>query len=132
MKTRKVVSWAFVIVGLALAGCGQASEPAASSVAPGGVPTPRQPPETVPGLPTLAPTVAGEPTALPLKDQIIAEDVFPKYYIEIDGERVDGVLGGFCWPVTLEDGNPYVYCSDVLTPDFAPEDRKLYTSEQYT
>lgn len=128
MKICKAMRWALLIVGLALAGCGQPSARSTPGAAPGGVPTPREAPQNAPGQPTPVPTVAGEPTAgLSLEDEIRAQDIFPEYYIEIDGQRIDGVVGGFCWPVNPEDRGPYVYCSDVDLPVFTPEERHLYT-----
>jgi len=113
------------MVMLALAACGQP----AVDAAPGGVPTPRQPPQSAPGMPSPRPT---EPGASPLTPTpvLVSEDELPHYTIEIDGQAIDGVIGGYCWPVSPPDRDPFTACTTVIPPTFEAADRTTVTLGQ--
>lgn len=124
MMFRKL-GWIGLIVTLMLAACGR-PQPV---VAPGGVPTPRQPPLSAPGMPTPRPT---EPGATPVTPTpiLVSEEDLPHYTIEIDGQTLDGVVGGYCWPVPPPAPAGYNACTTVIPPTFDAADRVLVTLGQ--
>ncbi len=111
---RWMIRCAGALAGLILAACG-ASGPAVQAT-PTNTPAAPVSQATLPlGEATIPSVESGSgPTVAPTPDW---NSVLPMYQLVVGDQTIDGIRGGFCWPIAPEGSEAArVYCTDIMLP----------------